>query len=117
MPDYLRISDLRMFHSVPSRQLPEPVENFLREPDLSAVEGQPTKYWEISGRAVTLMDAAARDVVDTDEKERQDTAMVDELDNVVVRELLEKINVLETKAGIRNTTFDEIKTDAKAKLG
>lgn len=86
------------------------------QPDMSAVEGWEAKYWERPGDTVLLMDADARDVVDAAEKEASDTARVDELDNVLARTLLEKINVLETNAGIKNTTFDEIKTEAKAKL-
>lgn len=44
-----------------------PVDAWIIEPDLSAVTGQPAKYWTISGDTVSLMDEAARDAVDAAE--------------------------------------------------
>ena len=110
MPDYLHRTNLILLHSVASADLPEPESNYILYPDLSAVEGQPTKYWEnISGDNVTLMDAAARAVVDADEKAARNTAEIDALDNVIVRALLEEINALKVNAGMQIKTFDEIK--------
>lgn len=44
-----------------------PAEDWIVSPDLSAVTGQPAKYWTISGDTVSLMDQAARDAVDAAE--------------------------------------------------
>lgn len=64
MPKWLHRTDIKILNSVPSADLPEPVANYIEEPDLSAVTGQPNKYWIITGDIVTLMDQAAMDVVD-----------------------------------------------------
>jgi hypothetical protein len=45
-----------------------PVETWIINPDLSAVEGFPSKYWIITGDVVTLMSQAERDAVDAAEK-------------------------------------------------
>lgn len=44
-----------------------PEETWIINPDLSTVSGYDSKYWLIDGDAVTLMDEAARDAVDTAE--------------------------------------------------
>jgi len=41
-----------------------PAEDWIINPDLSAVEGYPAKYWLIDGDTVSLMDEAARAAVD-----------------------------------------------------
>ncbi len=38
--------------------------DWISQPDLSAVEGQPSIYWLITGDVVTLMDQTARDAAD-----------------------------------------------------
>ena len=44
-----------------------PTQDWIHNPDMSAVEGFPSKYWIITGDIVTLMDQAARDAVDAAE--------------------------------------------------
>jgi hypothetical protein len=44
-----------------------PVEQWIHNPDMSAVAGQPSKYWVITGDTVTLMSQAERDAVDVAE--------------------------------------------------
>ncbi len=41
-----------------------PVLDWIIEPNLSAVEGRPAKYWLINGDVVTLASQAARDAID-----------------------------------------------------
>lgn len=41
--------------------------NLIVNPDLSAVSGQPKKYWKISGDSVLLMSQSERDAVDAAE--------------------------------------------------
>lgn len=64
MPLWLHRTDIRLLNSVAEADLLEPVINYIEEPDLSAVVGQPTKYWIVTGDIITLMDQAARDAVD-----------------------------------------------------
>lgn len=56
-----------------------PLASWIRNPDLSAVAGQPAKYWIITGDVVTLMDAAARTAADAAELEANRTAAVAQL--------------------------------------
>ena len=41
-----------------------PVESWVINPDLSAVEGVPPRYWKLTGDAVSEMSQAEKDVVD-----------------------------------------------------
>lgn len=67
MGTFLDRSDKLLFVSVPPDELPEPLGNYILEPDLSAVIGFPSKYWTISGDDVLLKSQAERDQVDADE--------------------------------------------------
>lgn len=51
---------------VKSRGVPKDLSDpdWIVNPDLSAVEGQPQRYWKIVGDAVQLMTQAERDAVD-----------------------------------------------------
>jgi hypothetical protein len=50
---------------LPSANTPDyPVVDWIINPDMSAVAGQPAQYWIITGDVVTLMDQAQRDQVD-----------------------------------------------------
>ena len=48
--------------------------DYIINPDLSAVEGQPSKYWEIRGDVVSLMNPAQRKQADADELAARDAA-------------------------------------------
>lgn len=64
MPDFLHRTTKQRYHSFPFADLPEPVANYIVDPELSAVLGQPVKYWVITGDVVTLADASARAAID-----------------------------------------------------
>jgi hypothetical protein len=67
MPHWLHRATKAQLRSVASADLPEARANYIEEPDLSAVLGQPVKYWQIAGDAVTLMsrtDMAAADAAE-----------------------------------------------------
>lgn len=57
-----------------------PTATWIHNPDLSAVTGFASKYWIITGDAITLMDVAARAVVDAVELEAARDATSNELD-------------------------------------
>jgi hypothetical protein len=68
---------------IPSANTPDyPVEQWIHNPDMSAVAGQPARYWEISGDTVGLMDAGERDAVDAAELVAQLDGIADQFDNV-----------------------------------
>lgn len=80
MPNYLHRTTKQQLRSIAPADLPEPEANYIRDPDLSAVTGQPPKYWLIAGDTVTLMDQSARDAVDAAELSAESDSIADELD-------------------------------------
>ena len=81
MPRWLHRTTKRLLRSVPSAELPDDISNYIEEPDLSAVAGEPAKYWIISGDAVTLADQAARDAIDAQEDSDALDALAGQIEN------------------------------------
>lgn len=124
-----------------------PVEHWIHSPDLSAVTGQPAKYWTISGDTVSLMDEAARDAVDAAEAAARVDGIAGELqqtENITrafmllvlddrnataakLNSLLDAIDAASSLANLKTAvaaianlpTYDEtqLRTAIKAKLG
>lgn len=80
--DWLNRTTNQLYSNTPPEDMKEryPAESFVDvqgapqsnagwvyDPDLSAVTGQPSKYWIITGDVVSLMNQAARDAVDVAE--------------------------------------------------
>lgn len=64
MSRWIHRTTKRVLISVPLAELPEPEANYIKDPDLSAVEGQPQRYWIITGDVITLADAPTQAVID-----------------------------------------------------
>lgn len=64
MPNYLHRTTKAYQVSVSTADLPEPVANYIQDPDVTVVAGFATKYWTITGDVVTLMTQGERDAVD-----------------------------------------------------
>ena len=96
---------------------------WLYDPDLTAVAGQPVKYWIITGDVVTLMDQAAMDVVDAAELEAQRDAAAAELDQVenILRAfmliVLDELNILRGNDGLADRTVAQLRNAIRGKLG
>lgn len=82
MPNWLHRTSKRHIKSVASADLAEPVANYIEEPDLSAVAGQPVKYWIITGDVVSLADAAARAAIDQAEIDAERDQIANEMDDL-----------------------------------
>ena len=68
---------------LPSANTPDyPTSDWIINPDLSAVAGQPTKYWRIVGDIVSLLTQVERDAVDAAELEARRDATVQQLQDV-----------------------------------
>lgn len=68
---------------LPSANTPDfPVAEWIINPDLSAVVGFPSKYWEISGDVVSLMSQVDRDALDAADMQSQRDAAVAQLQQV-----------------------------------
>lgn len=52
------------YKSTPPDALPEPVDNYISQPDLSGVAGVPSMYWNINGDVITEMTGPEKTVVD-----------------------------------------------------
>lgn len=79
MPNWVHRTTKQFVRSVASADLPESPANYIEEPDLSAVTGQPAKYWVITGDTVSLADAPTRAAIDAAELSDQRDAIADEL--------------------------------------
>lgn len=62
MPAYLNRKTLAYRQSVSEPEIKDP-ENWVKDPDLSAVAGVPSRYWKLSGDVVSAMTQAERDAV------------------------------------------------------
>lgn len=124
-----------------------PVAQWIHNPDLSAVQGWPSKYWIITGDVVTLMSQAERDAVDAAElnSSRDSTSnRMDDLEDIVralglctvdlnnfmattVKEILDAIDAATTLADLKSRiaaitdppqrTGAQMKTQIRNKLG
>jgi hypothetical protein len=59
-----------------------PESDWIRNPDMSAVTGWPSKYWIITGDVVSLMDAQQRALVDEAEAAATRDLVVTQIDNI-----------------------------------
>ena len=96
---------------------------WIYDPDLTAVIGFPIKYWIITGDVVTLMNQAARDVVDAAllEDSRNNTAAeLDDVENILrafMLIVLGEINVLRVNDGLGERTVAQLKVAIRNSLG
>lgn len=95
---------------------------WLYDPDLSAVTGQPTKYWFITGDNVTLITLGARNTVDAAEDEARLDSIADQLDQTqtilkaFAQVMLDEINNLRSEHGLNARTLAQLKSAVRGKL-
>ena len=97
--------------------------NWIHAPDLSAVIGQPTKYWIITGDVVSLMSLAERDAVDAADLSNTRDGKANQLDRVedILRAfalvVLDEINNLRSQHSLPPRTIAQLKNAVRGKLG
>ena len=97
--------------------------DWIFKPDLSAVVGFMSKYWIITGDAVTLMTPGERAAVDVAETDSLRDTVVDQLDQVegILRAfmlvVLDEINALRATHSLSARTVAQLKTAIRNKLG
>jgi hypothetical protein len=64
MPNYLHRTTKEYLRSTSTPDLREPEANYIKDPDVSSVEGHPTRYWSINRDTVSLMTGAEMAAVD-----------------------------------------------------
>lgn len=88
-----------------------PVLNWIINPDLSAVNGQPKKYWKISGDSVLLMDASEQSAVDATELDQGKDRQINQAENQTKAIFLwafdveNRVRVLESRNAITKAQF------------
>jgi hypothetical protein len=111
MGDYVHRTTKQYLQSVSPNDLPEPLANYIEDPDLSSVVGVPNIYWIITGDVITEMSQGQKDTVDAALLfDSRNTAIEADIDNLesVMRQLtqltLREINILRQQF---NTTTAE----------
>lgn len=97
--------------------IPASNENWIYDPELGAVEGWPARYWIITGDTITLMDDAARSLIDAAllEAARDMVAsQLDDAEDILHAFMLLVLDELNAHAGKINAILDAI--DAGATL-
>ncbi len=98
--------------------------NWIHAPDLTAVAGQPTKYWIITDDVVTLMSAAEQVVVDSAALDAsRDAYAADQLDQeerilrAFMKVMLSEINILRSEHSLNLRTLPQLRDAIRAELG
>lgn len=136
MGAYLHRTTKQYFESYSPNELAEPIANYIENPDMSAVEGWPSKYWTINGDLVELMSPTERDAVDAAELEAQRDRKISTMDDVeelmrqIVILMVDEINILRQQFNtttaespqLTDTTFSDrtlaqVKTQLRNALG
>jgi len=97
-----------------------PVVDWIINPDLSAVQGFPSRYWKINGDVVTLMAPVERMALDDANAKAARDAEVNQLNrtNVIIaaiKELLREIN--SDRPTNQRTSAADFKAAVRARLG
>lgn len=98
-----------------------PTGQWIINPDLTAVQGFDSKYWQITGDEVNLMPQAQRDAVDVAELNARNDAIANQLtDNPyysgLVQALIDEINILRAVHNLPSKTLAEIKATLRNNL-
>ena len=124
MGAYLHRATKQYFQSTSPASLPEPLVNYISNPDMSAVKGVPSKYWVITDDAVTEMSQAEKDAVDATELiERRDSAVTGMIENLegdlrqLVRLIISELNILRSQHGLPDRTMAQFKQQIRNGYG
>lgn len=99
-----------------------PVEDWIKNPDMSAVDGWAAKYWTVSGDTVSLLDQASRDAIDAVEASAQKDATADQTESVGTWErafaevVLDEINTLRAQHALADRTLTQLRNAVREKL-
>ena len=98
-----------------------PTADWIVNPDLTAVQGQPDKYWTITGDVVGLMNQSERDAVDVlDEAGVKDSIVnqfdVSDIPRLVAEAILSEINLLRAEHGLAMRTKKQLKMFIRSKI-
>ena len=126
MPNWVHRTSKQLLQSVSPNSLPEAEANYVNGGGdlnfISAVAGQPTKYWVVVGDVISLADAGARAVIDATEAATRADNTADELDRAqtIMRAfaevVLDEVNLLRGQHALAPRTLAQLKTAVRSKL-
>lgn len=111
MGDYVHRTTKSYLRSVSPNELPEPLANYIEDPDLSAVVGVPSVYWIVIGDVISEMSQGEKDAVDAQLLQERYDSIIQEIDNLesvlraLTKMIISEINILRQQF---NTTTAEI---------
>ena len=137
MPNYLHRTTKQYLKSVSPASLPEPEENYIYMPNMTAVIGVPLRYWVITGDTVSEMTPLEKSLVDAANLSiLRDRVIQGEVDNIesvlrqVVQMMISKINILRqqintttaeagqlTNTNLTDRTMAQVKSQLRNNLG
>ena len=122
MPAWVHRTTFQTLNSVASADLPEPIANYVEEPDLSAVIAEPVKYWQLAGDIFSLVDQTTRDSIDADILTALRDTLADEIDRLetfmraFALVVLDEFNVLRDLHGLPDRTVAQLKAALRSKM-
>lgn len=124
MPNYVHRTTKQYLQSWSPNDLPEPLANYIENPDLSAVIGVPSIYWIITGDVITEMSQAEKDAVDEAILSAgRDAAIEAEIDNLesvmrqLVKLIVDELNILRQQHSLADRTLAQVRTQLRDDLG
>jgi len=98
--------------------------DWIWNPNLSAVTGQPSKYWTITGDVVSLMSQAERDAVDASaETAQRDERILREIDSLestmrqLVKLMVSELNILRALHSLPDRTLAQVRNQLRSGYG
>ena len=124
MGDFVHRTTKQYLQSISPNDLPEPLANYIENPDLSNVVGVPNQYWVITGDVITEMSQGEKDAVDaqilSDARDAVIQAEIDNLESVlrqVVVLMVDELNILRSQHGLADRTLAQVKAQLRSDLG
>ena len=121
MANWLHRTTKQYLTSTSPASLPEPKNRYIENPDISAVLGQPSRYWLITGNVVSLLNVTPRQVIDAAiEVARKDSLSnqvdTDDLLRAVSKTNLDLFNAERAARGASQITAVQYKANVRGNL-
>ncbi len=123
MGTFLHRTTLQLSLSVAPDSLAEALANYVSDPDMLPVAGEPVKYWILTGDDLSVMNQTEKDAVDLQILTDKRDALVAQLDQVedimrqVIKAFVSEINLLRVENGWSERTIAQLKTVIRNGLG
>ena len=122
MPLYVHRTTFQVLPSTSPASLTEPEANYVQDPDLSPVDGFPSRYWSLAGDIFSLVDQSTRDAIDAAILVAQRDGLADDIDRnetflrAFALVVLDEFNNLRAQHGLNPRTIAQLKNAVRNKL-